>query len=178
MAQRNSGYARQRGDEYETPAWVTRVVVPYLRQHCSHVWDPANGPASKIASVLLQEGLDATATKNNFLLQTSLPDNRIDGVCTNPPYGVGGRLACEFIVHALALAPIVVMLLIIDFDSGKTRTHLFGGCAAFDRKIVLLDRIVWFEREGASCPSENHAWFIWNRAHRGQPTIAYSRRPR
>jgi hypothetical protein len=176
MAQRISGYARQRDDEYETPVWVTQVIVPYLRQHCSHLWDPANGPASKIASVLRDQGFDATATNHNFLAQTSLPDDRIGGVCTNPPYGVGGRLACEFVVHALTLAPVVAMLLRIDFDSGKTRTHLFRDCTAFKRKIVLLDRIVWFEREGAAGPSENHAWYLWNRRHRGPPTISYAGR--
>jgi hypothetical protein len=37
--------------------------------------------------------------------------------------------------------PVVTMLLRIDFDSGKTRTNLFRDCQAFDRKIVLLDRI-------------------------------------
>jgi hypothetical protein len=178
MAQRISGYARQRDDAYETPAWVTRVVVPYLRQHCRHVWDPANGPGSKIASVLRDEGFGTIATNDNFLVRTSPPDTDVDGVCTSPPYGYGGRLACQFIVHALELVPVVVMLLRIDFDSGKTRTHLFRDCMAFDRKIVLLDRITWFEREGASGPSENHSWYVWNRRHRGPPAISYAGRPR
>jgi len=179
MAQRISGYARQRDDAYETPAWVTRVVVPYLRQHCRHVWDPANGPGSKIASVLRDEGFGTIATNDNFLVRTSPPDTDVDGVCTSPPYGYGGRLACQFIVHALELVPVVVMLLRIDFDSGKTRTHLFRDCMAFDdRKIVLFDRITWFEREGASGPSENHSWYVWNLRHRGPPAISYAGRPR
>ena len=175
MAQRISGYARQRDDEYQTPTWVTRVIVPYLRQHCSHVWDPANGPASKITSVLHDEGFDAIATNDNFLAQTSLPGTDIDGICTNPPYGYGGRLACQFIAHAIELVPVVAMLLRVDFDSGKTRTSMFRDCPAFDRKVVLLHRIVWFEREDAPGPSENHAWFVWNRSHRGPPTISYTR---
>jgi hypothetical protein len=178
MAQRISGYARQREDEYETPAWVTRVVVPYLPQQCSRVWDPANGPSSRIASVLRDKGLDAIATSDNFLSRTSLPDISIDAICTNQPYGFGGRLACQFIEHALELVPVVVMLLRIDFDSDKTRTGPFRDCAAFDRKIVLLDRIVWFEREGAPGLSENHSWCVWNRRHQGPPTITYAARPR
>ena len=56
MSQRVSGYARQADDDYETPAWVTQVVVPYLHKHCLYPWDPANGPASKIAQVLQDEG--------------------------------------------------------------------------------------------------------------------------
>jgi hypothetical protein len=124
MAQRTSGYARQRDDAYETPAWVTRVVVPYLRQHCRHVWDPANGPASKIASVLRDEKFATIATNDNFLARTSLPDADVDGVCTSPPYGYGGRLACRFIAHALELAPVVAMYFeSITIQAGRARTY-------------------------------------------------------
>jgi hypothetical protein len=173
MSQRQSGYERQPDDVYETPPWVTRVIAPYLRDHCLHVWDPANGPRSKIADVLRTEGFDVIATNDDFLSRT-LPYARIDGIVTNPPYGIGGRLACEFITHALELAPVVAMLLRIDFDSGKTRTDLFRDCKAFDRKIVLCNRIVWFECPGTPGPSENHAWYVWNRRHRGPATISYA----
>jgi hypothetical protein len=174
MSQRPRGYERQSDDVYETPAWVTQVVVPYLRKHCLRLWDPANGPASRIARALRDEGFRVTATNDNFLDRTSLPSSRIDGICTNPPYGVSGRLACQFIAHALELVPVVAMLLRVDFDSGKTRTNLFRDCKTFDRKIVLLDRIVWFERKGAQGPSDNHCWLIWNVRHRGPPTIGYA----
>jgi hypothetical protein len=174
MSKRHSGYQRQRDDVNETPFWVTRVVLPYLQQHCLHVWDPANGPASKIAQVLSGEGFDVIATSDDFLARTSLPHANIDSICTDPPYGRdGGRLACRFIEHALELVPVVVMLLRIDFDSGKTRTYLFLDCGSFAHKIVLLDRIVWFEREGAD-PSGNHAWYIWNSKHNGSPSIEYA----
>ena len=176
MSQRVSGYQRQPDDVYETPAYVTHAVIPYLRRHAMRVWDPANGPGSKIAQVLSEAGFDAVATRDNFLARSSAPDSRIDAICTNPPYGGGGRLACQFITHALELAPVVAMLLRVDFDSGKTRTNLFRDCQSFDRKIVLLDRITWFEREGAAGPSENHSWFIWNARHHGSPTISYARR--
>jgi hypothetical protein len=147
MSQRISGYARQPDDEYETPAWCTRVVAPYLAKMCLRPWDPANGPQSAIAEELRACGFEAWATNDNFLIRTSPPYPYIDGVCTNPPYGSQGKLACQFISHALNLVPVVAMLLRIDFDSGKTRTHLFRDSEAFARKIVLLDRIVWFERD-------------------------------
>jgi hypothetical protein len=176
MSQRLSGYARRADDTYETPPWVTQVVAPYLDQHCLYPWDPANGPTSKIAQVLRDDGFHVIATNDNFLARTSLPYARIDGICTNPPYGFGGRLACRFIEHALELVLVVAMLLRVDFNSGKTRTNLFRDCPAFAGKIVLLDRIVWFECEGAPGPSDNHCWFIWNAKHRGPPTIQYARR--
>ena len=177
MSQRISGYARQPDDEYETPAWCTQVAAPHLAKLRLRLWDPANGPQSAIAAELRACDFEAWATNDNFLARTSPPYSCIDGVCTNPPYGSQGKLACQFISHALNLVPVVVMLLRVDFDSGKTRTHLFRDCKAFARKIVLLDRIIWFERDGANGPSDNHAWFLWNKRHRGEPTISYERRP-
>jgi hypothetical protein len=173
VSQRLSGYPRQLDELYETPPWVARVVVPYLHRHCRrrHIWAPADDPDSKLAQVLREEGFQVVATNDNFLARTAVPHVLVDSVCTNPPFGFGGRLAVQFIIHALELVPIAAMLLRIDFDSGKTRTGLFRDCTAFAHKIVLLDRIVWFEREGAPGPSENHCWVIWNKRHHGPPTI-------
>ena len=172
MSQRYSGYPRQANDEYETPPWVTRCVVPYLR--CSYVWDPANGTSSKLAQALRQEGFKVVATNDDFLSRDCLPHGRVDGIVTNPPYGPSGRVARKFIEHAIALAPFVALLLRVDFDSGKTRRTLFRDCRAFAQKVVLLDRIMWFA--GTSGPSTNHAWFIWNARHRGPKTMAYEHR--
>jgi hypothetical protein len=126
--------------------------------------------------VLRDYGFDAVATNDDFLARQTLPDARVDAAISNPPYGVQGKLACAFISHALELVPVVAMLLRVDFDSAKTRVHLFRDCRAFSRKVVLLDRITWFEREGAAGPSDNHAWFLFNKRHRGPPTISYARR--
>lgn len=167
-------------ETYETPAPVTRVVIPYFRERCCEdLWDPANGPSSKIANTLRTEGFHVTATRDDFLRKTARPDAAILGVVTSPPYGHSGRLACAFIEHALKLVPIVAMLLRVDFDSGKTRVHLFRDCYAFTGKIVLLDRIIFFERDDGTpeAPSDNHAWFTWDqrRVERRPPTISYAR---
>ena len=45
------------------------------------------------------------------------------------------------------------MLLRADYDSAKTRAHLFGACPAFSKKVVLTRRIKWFD--GPCSPSEN-----------------------
>ena len=71
MAQRQSGYQRQPDDEYETPSWVGQVVAPYLG-HCRHVWDPANGPASKIAREALRDRIELDAAEDAVRL--CLPD--------------------------------------------------------------------------------------------------------
>ena len=173
MAQRVSGYTRQPDDEYETPPWVTQMIIPHLNG-CQFLWDPANGPRSAIVRELQAHKFEAIATNDNFVARTTPPHKHVDAVCTNPPYGVQGKQACQFVTHALALVPVVAMLLRVDFNSGKTRVHLFRDCKAFARKIVLLDRIVWFEHEAAAGPSDNHAWFLWDKQHEGAPTISYA----
>jgi hypothetical protein len=123
-----------------------------------------------MALVLHDEGFKVVATNHDFL-QSTPPHEGIDCICTNP---LGGRLACKFIAHAIALVPVAAMLLRVDFDSGKTRTHLFRDCESFAAKIVLLDRIMWFE--GDVGPSSNHAWMVWDQRHRGAPTMSYAGR--
>jgi len=123
---------------------------------------------------LRAEGFRVTGTADNFLAKITVPRG-VDTIVTNPPFVTGGRLAARFIEHAIGLAPIVAMLLRIDFDSGRTHTHLFRDNSHFAQKIVFLHRIVWFEREGApEQPSENHRWMVWDLRHRGPPTIAYA----
>jgi hypothetical protein len=63
------------------------------------------------------------------------------------------------------------MLLPIDFDSGKTRRHVFQH-PAFALKLVLLDRIKWFDGQSGST---NHCWCVWDWKHKGPPVIKYAR---
>jgi hypothetical protein len=173
MSQRNSGYVRQRDEAYDTPPWPARALAPFLRQRgATHLWDPAAG-AGNLVGTLREEGFRVAGTTDDFLARSSAQPG-VDAIVTNPPFGFGGRLACRFIEHALELAPIVATLARIDFDSGRTRVHLFRDNPTFAQKVVLLHRIVWFEREGPAGPSENHCWLIWDRRHRGPPTIAYA----
>ena len=170
MSQRESGYQRIERDCYETPEWVTRALLPHLGNIRS-VWEPAAG-SGKIVRVLEAAGLRVLSTDisagQDFLLAGRQP---VDAIVTNPPYTSAGL----FIEHALRLTNgggKVAMLLRTDFDHAKTRWHLFSGCPAFARKIVLTKRIRWFENSTGS-PSFNHAWYIWDRQHAGKPTLEY-----
>ena len=173
MSQRVSGYARQPDEAYDTPAPPVRALAPFLRERgAAHLWDPAAG-AGNMVRTLRAEGFTVTGTTTDFF--TTLVPTGVDAICCNPPFGFNGRLAVRFIEHAITTSvPIVAMLLRVDFDSGKTRTHLFRDNPYWAHKIVLLDRIVWFEREGGAEPSENHAWYVFDKRHHGPPTIAYA----
>jgi hypothetical protein len=85
-------------------------------------------------------------------------------------------LARDFIEHAIRLTKattgLVVMLLRTDYDHAATRQHLFSGCSIFAKKVVLTKRVVWFDGPTAA-PSFNHAWYVWDWAHEGPPTLTY-----
>lgn len=193
MAQRDSGYDRKPRDLYQTAPWATDVIARYLlaRRKCSparfKILEPAAGPGKMVrqlrangfrcvlaADIHPHRGLDYV--EDFHVLATRMactaPGNFPDAVITNPPYGD----AEAFIETALSLtrpsSGLVAMLLKVDFDSGKTRQHLFGLHPAWGAKIVLLDRIEWFKpkRKGAG-PSENHAWFIWDWTRKPGPPI-------
>lgn len=198
VAQRESGYERKERDAYMTPAWVTQVLVDDLEREGflplhGHdqagklkplaIWEPAAG-TGQMADALARRGYEVFCTdivpgpgvgfQHDFTspVMPVLFPGQIGGVITNPPYDQ----ADEFVEIALrmmeARGGLVAMLLKVDWDSGKTRRRFFAGCAGWARKLVLLDRIYWFDPEPpppgekSHGPSENHAWFVWSFARR------------
>lgn len=194
MAQRDSGYIRKDFDHYDTPEWVTRALAGHLLRDQLYVWEPAGGHAAieralydigvreVIATDIQEENFHGGIGMTHFVkggvdfLTAELPAKHINAIVTNPPY----TAATEFIEHALELMKpvkgMVAMLLRTDFDHAKSRRHLFADHPAFAKKIVLTNRIQWFEpppgAKGKS-PSENHSWWIWDWSHRGWPVIVY-----
>jgi len=179
MATRNSGYARQPRDLYETPAWVTDALVPFIPPWIKTVWEPACA-SGKIVNAIKAHNYDVIGTDiydqdggegYDFLLPRNVL--QCDAIITNPPFG---DLAQQFVETALTKAAWVAMLLPMQYDCAKGRRHLFRDCPAFAQKITLTRRIVWFERPGAA-PSENHSWYIWDnlRTDPSRPaTIGYA----
>jgi hypothetical protein len=179
MSRVTRDYPRQADEEYNTPPWVGVVIAHWLAsQGVRTIWEPAPG-RGQLSRALVACGFSVVETGGDFL---QLPQTRdFDALVTNPPYGKRGELADAFIRHALKLeVPIAAFLLRVDADSAKSRRDIFRDCPRFAGKIALLDRIVWFEREGGKSPSENHAWFIWHRFgptySKGRPWIAYGQR--
>jgi hypothetical protein len=173
MSERESGYERKALDQYETPSWVTLALVPHLPGINGVIWEPACG-GGKMVAALRQAGFDVLGSDiadGVDFLHHLLPRSGINPIITNPPYA----LAREFIERALHCGDVrvVAMLLRTDFDHAATRAHLFAGSPMFAKKVVLTKRIRWFEDSSGS-PSFNHCWMIWDRQHRGEPTLAYA----
>lgn len=176
MSQRRSGYLRLPGEAYDTPAWVTRCVLPHLpgRLLVTGIWEPAAGKGQMV-NALLEAGYPVLGTDietgSDFLQRSGLP-HQVGGIVTNPPYS----LARQFIDKALGLTRacdgVVAMLLRTDYDHAHTRRDLFAMHKAFAKKVVLTRRIRWIEDSNGS-PSFNHAFFIWDWTNEGKPVLAY-----
>lgn len=192
MAQRFSGYERREREFYPTPEWVTRALMSEMDLVGRSIWEPASGNGD-MALIMRDEygnrvfmsdlepgprikALDAVTY--DFLGDNPAPwpDDFTD-IITNPPYGLGGRMARDFIERSLTLTQarrgLVAMLLKDNYDSAIGRKPIFGNCPTWSKKLVLTRRIVWFETGNGNGPSENHAWYIWDWRHEGPPRLAY-----
>ncbi len=189
MSQRNSGYNRIGHEYYATPRWVIEALLQN-QFFQSHIVEPCAG-GGNMADVLREHdymvttydiighsGIDHVV---DFLSDECMPPPLVDFI-VNPPYGTSGRLAVKFIEKCLKLTKpyegSVAVLLRADFDSAKTRKHLFGEHPAFYRKFVLTDRISWANIEETGSPSTNHAWFVWDWSKFCLPTIKYLSKPK
>lgn len=182
---RDAYHPRQDNEKYYTPAWVTWALLN--RARFSHeVWEPAAG-GGHMAQVLGEAGYAVEASDVAPDHQWVQPfdflgsqGGRGGDIVTNPPFGIGGRLAVAFIARALEHTKPqggrIAMLLRDDFDSAKGRSALFADCQAWHHKLVLTTRIRWVNLPQVKAgPSGNHAWFLWDwQRDAGMPTLSYA----
>lgn len=189
MSQKPSGYERMDGDKYYTPFWVTEALLS-VESFSGDIWDTCAGGGHILDVAKAQGhrvfGIDVDPVERSDMTIAKADGlgmiGDIDNVIINPPYGSGGRLAVEFIKHALertkARKGKVAALLRIDFDSAKTRAPIFGKHPAFAAKYALTTRIRWANLEqSAAGPTENHAWFVWDWAKRRDASRVYGYLP-
>jgi hypothetical protein len=178
MAQRNSEYTRKARDLYETPEWCTRALVPHIPQGVRTIWEPCAGNG-KMSRELAAAGYTIAASDiepgdgiehGDFFKETRWPD----AIITNPPFDIARQVVERALEMTAPGRGFVAMLLRVDWDSAKTRRHLFADCPAWSKKLVFTKRILWIENPGGcQSPSENHAWYCWCHQHEGLAQIAY-----
>ena len=175
MGKHETSFERVERDLYPTPAWVVDALAQHVDLAGKVIWEPAAGTGSMVKALRATGAARVIATD---IVQRDYPLDytfdytsernpklpRIDLTVTNPPFGQGNRLAVKFIEAGLRRGGTLALLLPIDFDSAKTRAHLFSDCPSFLCKIVLRRRIVWFDRTDGTkeAPKENHCWCIWS----------------
>ena len=189
MGKHDLGYPRVARDFYPSPPWVIDALAAHVALTGKRTWECACGDG-QMAVALEAKGAVVYATDIeyrgygdvfDFVSTSPNPKHLFDGVVTNSPFGSRGKLAEKFIevgLQRIGADGFLALLLPNDFDSAITRRHLFADCAAFAAKIVLTERVKWFEHPGKRAePKENTSWFIWNPRHCGRPTINYAGRP-
>jgi predicted RNA methylase len=139
MGKHEASYARVERDNYPTPAWCARALAEHVHLIGLRIWEPAAG-AGHLARALGSLGARVFASDIDQhpdldaqfdFLSAGLPAGlrQYDGCATNPPWGKGNRLAVAFIEAGLrriaSHGGFLALLLPTDFDSARTRLHLF-----------------------------------------------------
>jgi len=175
MGKHETGYARVERDFYPTPSWVTELLSKLINIRSKDVWECACGDG-RMSDALIDAGARVFSTDvvdYGYPGFTGIFDFTSDrfmarefaGIITNPPFGPRGKWAERFIECGILRMGngFLALLLPADFDSAKTRIHLFGGCEQFVAKLVLTRRVKWFEHPAnpRMQPKENSAWYLW-----------------
>jgi hypothetical protein len=176
MGKHETGYPRIHRDHYPTPSWVVEALAEKVDLIGRRIWEPAAGTGQMVTALRLH-GAKVYATdieQRRFPLDQVLdfisaptPKFDFDTIATNPPFGSQGKTAETFIEvglgHITKRGGTLALLLPVDFDSAKTRHRFFADCPSFAAKIVLTQRVAWFERPDGerANPKENSTWFLW-----------------
>lgn len=185
MTVANSEYERIAGDKYFTPTWVTTSLLTV--EKFDKVWDPAGGDGGIVHALPMfmdHRASDIAPDAEGVELLDFFAAGEGTGfdIITNPPYGLGSRLAVRFIDHALTLTQRhggkVAMLLKVGFDSAPGRVRLFRDHPAFAAEYRITKRITWanlppkYDAKGNLMgPTEHHSWFVWDWRKRGGPAV-------
>lgn len=174
-----SKYERAPLDFYPTPREVTEAILPYIPRET--IWEPACGDGA-IAKVLSESGF-AVCTSDikdygyekfggelDFLgarEDTHTPFKHC--IVTNPPYD----LSREFVQKALDLECVTraFFLLRHEWDAPAKSLPLVTH-PSFKTKYVLRKRPRWIEGT-KTAPRFPYAWYEWDKAHTGPPTMVY-----
>jgi hypothetical protein len=169
-------------DLYETPPEATLALLK-VEQLPRHIWEPACGRGA-IVNVLRGAGHDVIASDiedygvpitapgywgRDFFLEHSAPPGT-ELILSNPPY----KSAADFVRHALKLCPRVIFLLRLAFLESTGRSDILDG-GKLARVIPFKNRLPMMHRDGWTGPRASSAipfaWFVWDAAHSGPPTL-------
>jgi hypothetical protein len=174
-AQSIVGYSNTRSkyDFYTTPPYATEALLS-VEKFEGNIWEPScgNGAISKVLefhnfSVISSDLIDRGygIVNKDFLLENNIVDN----IITNPPYS----LAQKFVEHSLELAKYkIAFLLKLVFLEGERRKLMFQSTPlarihVFSKRVTQLKDDLPQNNSGMMC----FAWFVWDKAYFGKPTI-------
>ena len=165
----DSGYERIENDFYETPEWVTEIILKHVKFDGS-IWEPAAGKGAMVEVMrnhgYLVCGTDLVNRGHGFIIMDFLKSQiwgRLKNIVTNPPYGDDAE---AFAKHALDMLPDDGKLVLVcryEWLCAKKRRYLFDRESAFCKLIVLNKRPRWIKGSKGS-PRHNYAIYVWDNA--------------
>jgi hypothetical protein len=181
MATRHSGFARQPNERYCSPPWLIEPLFAFV-DFDGMIWECAAGEGDLLRA-MKERGAKVVGSdiqphpgcaEHNFL--SGRPPLIFKNIVTNPPYGFQNRTAVEFarigLRYIRATGGKMALFLTYGFDAAPGRKDVIDA-PEFAGRINVRDRVVWFDRPGASDPSSNHAWYIWDAQQLGAPRLYY-----
>jgi len=167
-------------DFYPTPEWATHALMK-REPFPGDIWEPAcgKGDMSKVLlqyqptySSELETGEDIYGNGGVDFLKTNKED--VANIISNPPF----KLAKEFIEHAKENATHkIAMFLKIQFLEGIGRYDFFQDKKYPLKKVwVFSKRVTLYkdgERNGMGTGTMCFAWFVWEKTHKGEPSIGW-----
>lgn len=154
-------------DCYSTPEYATEALMKRIVFE-GEIWEPACGLMAMVNVLKKYNPVIATdirITGHDFLLESRIVKN----IVTNPPY----NLAEKFVWQGLRKAEHKLALFLrLNFLEGQRRYQMF-------KQTPLKQVLVFCKRQTLSPEGSNvvtggtiaYAWFIWERGHKGLPTI-------
>lgn len=186
-------WERDPHDWYVEPRWCVDALFDRLELRPGEsIWDPACGSGTIIASAI-DHGLVARGTDlidrsaHCDFEQDFLADHwpiyeyqlTIDNVVTNPPF----KHAIEFVERGLQVARRrVVILARLAFLESERRMRFFER-TPLSQVMVMGPRIsmppghLHTPEADAQGGQVAFCWLVWDKQHRGDPTIGWLRRP-
>lgn len=179
---RKKGEERQPEDFYASdPAVIPpllKVLGPEWESGGKLIWENACGQGH-LSQVLELYGHQVVSTDLidrgygvggiNFLVDNFYDKMSFDAIITNPPY----KVALPFVEKSLKIAPVVCMLLRIQFIESEVRDKLFTEnpprYVAVFRKRIMCSKDAKFPKGESSATC--YAWFIWERGYKGNPEL-------
>lgn len=153
-------------DNFQTPAYATKLLLPFIPENTPNIWECACG-SGKISEVLLKNGYGCVGTdlslgkKYNFLTMDFPSDEKYKkntAIITNPPFSLKRKFydRCRF--HEIPFA----LLIPADY-SGWVIDALWKDGA---EKIIPSRRIDYITPSGLSGATGNTSnfhslWLTW-----------------
>lgn len=179
---RKEGEERQAEDFYASDPRVVPPLLKVLGKEWESggklIYEPCAG-CGHISQILELYGHQVISTDLidrgygvggvDFLVDNFYDELPYDAIITNPPY----KHALEFVEKSIKIAPLVCMLLRIQFIESERRDKLYAEnpprYIAVFRKRANCSKNAEFP-EGESSPV-CYAWFIWERGYKGNPEL-------